>query len=72
MEEEGGRPQQYSIVVRNRPGELAKLTKFLLERSVAVRELSVGNSGSSTAIWFSAPRGCDLSDGLRKSGFGPA
>jgi hypothetical protein len=44
--------KSYSLVVRNRPGELAKLTKLLTDAGMNVCDLRVANFGEKAAISF--------------------
>jgi hypothetical protein len=58
---------RYNLVVKNRPGELVKLTKFLTESGLNVSDLRVANLGSKASIQFSTARECVLPEGFRKS-----
>lgn len=42
----------YSLTVRNRPGELAKVTKLLSEAGLQVSDLRVASCGDRAAIRF--------------------
>jgi hypothetical protein len=68
MREEKETTTQYNITVRNKPGELAKLTKFLSDEAVRVSALRVANSGDKASIQFSTVDDCDLREGLRRTG----
>jgi len=48
---------RYNIVVKNRPGELAKLTKLLSDAGVNVSGLMIANLGDRSSIRFAAPLG---------------
>lgn len=48
------RTARYSIVVKNKPGELAKLTKLLSEAGMNVRSLMIANLGDRASIRFAA------------------
>ena len=62
------RPTRYNIVVKNKPGELAKLTKLLSDIGVNVSSLMVANIGDQASIQFSTPKEDDLPESLWKSG----
>lgn len=49
---------RYSIVVKNRPGELAKLTKLLSDAGMNVSGLRIANLGDKASIQFTMPRKC--------------
>ena len=57
----------YNLVVKNRPGELVKLTKLLTDANVTVSGLRVADLGDKASIQFSAPKGCALPPGFRKA-----
>lgn len=59
---------RYSIVVKNRPGELAKLTKLLADAGMNVSGLTIANLGDKAAIQFVMPRRCGRRHGLRGTG----
>lgn len=59
---------RYNIVVKNKPGELARLTKFLADTGMNVSSLQVANLGSKASIQFSAPDERNLREGLLKTG----
>lgn len=59
------KPTRYNIVVKNKPGELAKLTKLLSDIGVNVCSLMVANIGDKASIQFSTPQEGDLPDGLK-------
>ncbi len=63
-----GKGKVFSIMARNRRGELAKLTRYLLDASLQVSDLVVVNAGSRASIRFSTPKEDGLREGLRKSG----
>lgn len=50
---------RYSIVVKDRPGELARLTKILSDRGIRLSDLRVSNIGDRAAIEFASAQ--DLS-----------
>lgn len=58
----------YNIVVKNKPGELAKLTKLLSEVGVNLASLMVASIGDKASIQFSTPEEGDLPERLWKSG----
>ena len=62
------KPTRYNIVVKNKPGELAKLTKLLSDIGVRVCSLRVANIGDKASIQFSTPQEDDLPEQLWKSG----
>jgi len=62
---------RYSIVVKNRPGELAKLTKLLSDAGMYVSGLRVANLGDKAAIQFLMPRKCGRRQQLRRAGVRP-
>ena len=62
------KPTRYNIVVKNKPGELAKLTKLLSDVGVNVCSLMVANIGDKASIQFSTPQEDDLPEQLWKSG----
>lgn len=62
---------RYNIVVKNQPGELAKLTKLLSDVGVSVCSLAVASIGDQASIQFSTPREDDLPERLWKSGLKP-
>ena len=62
------KPTRYNIVVKNKPGELAKLTKLLTDIGVNVTSLVVANIGDKASIQFSTPEEDDLPEELWKSG----
>jgi hypothetical protein len=59
------KPTRYNIVVKNRPGELAKLTKLLSDVGVNVCSLMIANIGDMASIQFSTPQEDDLPEGLK-------
>jgi acetolactate synthase small subunit len=61
------KPTRYNIVVKNRPGELAKLTKLLTEEGVNLSSLTVANLGDKASIQFSTPQEKDLPERLLKN-----
>ena len=61
------KPTRYNIVVKNKPGELAKLTKLLSDVGVNVCSLMVANIGDKASIQFSTPQEDDLPEELWKS-----
>ena len=65
------KPTRYSIVVKNKPGELAKLTKLLSEVGVSLTSLIVASIGDKASIQFSTPHEEDLPKRLCKSGLKP-
>lgn len=58
----------YSILAKNKPGELAKLTRTLLESSLRLSSLAVHNAGSRASIRFSTTNAPGVREALRKSG----
>lgn len=46
------RTARYNIVVKNKPGELAKLTKLLSEAGMNVCSLMIANLGDRASIRF--------------------
>jgi hypothetical protein len=58
---------RYSMTVRNRPGELLKLTKTLTDAGVNLSGLRVANLGDRASIQFSTARECVLPSSLRKA-----
>ena len=61
------KPTRYNIVVKNKPGELAKLTKLLSDIGVNVCSLMVANIGDKASIQFSTAEEGDLPERLWKS-----
>lgn len=59
---------RYNIVVKNRPGELAKLTKLLSDAGLNVSGLMIANLGDKSSIQFAAPRLRGRKHGPRRSG----
>jgi hypothetical protein len=59
---------RYSIIVKNKPGQLAEVTKVLSDAGVRVSGLQVDNLGSNASIRFCAPSRYDLTEEFRKSG----
>lgn len=47
---------RYHLIVKNQPGELAKLTRLLADAGVSVTSLTVASVGDKSAIQFTAPR----------------
>ena len=43
---------RYNIVVKNRPGELAKVTKLLSDAGMNVNSLRIANLGDKASIQF--------------------
>ena len=62
------KPTRYNIVVKNKPGELAKLTKLLSDIGVNVCSLAVASLGDKASIQFSTPEEDDLPSRLLRSG----
>ena len=58
----------YSILAKNKPGELAKLTRTLLDSSLKLSSLAVFNAGSRASIRFTAENALGVREALRKSG----
>jgi hypothetical protein len=50
-------PTHYSILTKNRPGALARLTKLLTEEGVTVSGMMIASAGDKASIQFLAPRG---------------
>lgn len=61
---------RYNIVVKNRPGELAKLTKLLSDAGMNVTGLRIANLGDKSSIQFAAPRTGGRRHGRRRAGPG--
>jgi hypothetical protein len=59
---------RYSIVVKNKPGELAKLTKLLSDAGMNVSGLMIANMGDKASIQFMMPRACARRRHLRGTG----
>jgi hypothetical protein len=59
---------RYNIVVKNRPGELAKLTKLLSDAGMNVSGLRIANLGDKSSIQFATPRENGRRHGLRRAG----
>ncbi len=57
----------YDLLVDNRPGELAKVTKFLSDEDLGVRSLQVTDLGKQASIRFTTDRDCALPRRLRKA-----
>ena len=51
---------RYNLIMKNRPGELMKLTKLLSEAGVNVSALRIASLGSSACIQFSTTERCAL------------
>ena len=62
------KPTLYNIVVKNKPGELAKLTKLLSDVGAEVSSLMVASIGDKASIQFSTPQEDALPEWLWKSG----
>jgi hypothetical protein len=62
---------RYNIVVKNRPGELAKLTKLLSDAGMNVSGLRIANLGDKSSIQFATPRENGRKHGLRRTGTKP-
>lgn len=62
---------RYSIVVKNRPGELAKLTKLLSDAGMNVSGLRIANLGDKSSIQFATPRENGRKHGMRRQGRTP-
>ena len=62
------KPTRYNIVVKNKPGELAKLTKLLSDVGVNVSFLAVASLGDQASIQFSTPEEEELPQRLLRSG----
>ena len=63
---------RYNIVVKNRPGELAKLTKLLSDAGMNVSGLRIANLGDKSSIQFAAPKETGRKHGLRRTGAKPS
>jgi acetolactate synthase small subunit len=61
------KPTRYNIVVKNKPGELAKLTKLLSDIGVNVCSLMVANIGDMASIQFSTAEERELPERLWRS-----
>lgn len=62
---------RYNIVVKNRPGELAKLTKLLSDAGLNVSGLRIANLGDKSSIQFATPGEPARKHGLKRSGARP-
>ena len=58
---------RYSIVVKNKPGELAKLTKLLSDAGMNVSGLRIANLGDKSSIQFAMTRRCGRRRALRRA-----
>jgi hypothetical protein len=63
-------PTRYNLLVKNRPGELMKLTKCLADAGMNLNSLRVANLGDRAYISFSTPHECELPASLKKSRIG--
>lgn len=68
MRQQNAGPNDYRLIAKNRPGELAKLTKFLLDSGTPLSDLLVVDGGTRASIRFTTTRSADVRDGLRKTG----
>ena len=57
---------RYNLMMKNRPGELMKLTQFLLDASVNVNTLRIASLGNKASIQFSTTRECVLPTKFRR------
>ena len=57
---------RYHLVMKNRPGELVKLTKFLSDAGVNVSTLRIANLGDEASIQFSTSKECALPPKFQK------
>ena len=62
------KPTRFNILVKNKPGELAKLTKLLSDIGVNVCSLAVSSLGDKASIQFSTPEEDDLPSRLLRLG----
>lgn len=62
------RPARYHLVVKNRPGELAKLTKLLSDAGMYVSGLRIANLGDKASIQFATPGKGGRSRVFRRAG----
>lgn len=51
---------RYHILIANRPGELAKLTKYLAEKGVSLSALRVAQVGDKASVEFAVPQEISL------------
>jgi hypothetical protein len=51
---------RFSLIMKNRPGELVKLTRFLSEAGVNVSTLRIASLGDNASIEFSTTKKCAL------------
>jgi len=61
-------PTHYSILTKNKPGTLARLTKLLDEEGLTVSGMMIASAKDKAAIQFLAPRDCALRDICLRSG----
>ena len=62
------KPARYSIVVRNKPGELAKVTRLLSASGLSVSALKVASAGGKASIQFCAQQEAGMRERLRRTG----
>ena len=48
-------PPRYNILVKNRPGDVAKLTRFLLDEGADMSQLRVAAIGDKASVQFCLP-----------------
>jgi hypothetical protein len=60
---------QYSVMVPNKPGELARITSALLEAGINLDGIASIDVGSSTCVKFIAEPAQDVTPALRAAGY---
>ena len=63
--------KHFCLVMKNRPGSLARLTGLLTREAVSVDGMTIASVGDKAAVQFLAPAGCNLRRALRGGGFRP-
>lgn len=61
---------QHHLVMKNKPGELLKLTRFLSDSGLRVSALRVASLGETASIRFSTPGPCVLPRSIRAARIG--
>jgi hypothetical protein len=61
-------PTHYSILTKNEPGALARLTRLLTDKGLTVSGMMIASAGDKTSIQFLAPRDCALREICYRSG----
>lgn len=59
---------RYDILVKNKPGTLAGLTRLLTGEGISIKALHVVNVGNNASIQFLMPGNRSLGDKLRGAG----